>query len=105
MGERERMMRRSLSSYFLAATVFTAAAAVTVGAPLSARAQEEDPEMTFDEDDAAKPPEDQPAEGEVEGEVQPTEVPEGEQPEPDGDIDLGTDPTLDAAARKTEASG
>src|SRR5688500_18177776 len=105
MGERHRMMRRSLSSWFLAVTVTASAVAITVGAPLSARAQEEDPEMTFDEDDAKKPPaEDQPAEGEVEGETAPSE-----EPEPDGgasaegEIDLGTDPTLSASAKSTEA--
>lgn len=105
MGERHRMMRRSLSSWFLAVTVAASAVAITVGAPISARAQDEDPEMTFDEDDAKKPPpaDDQPAEGEVEGET----TLEAE-PEPtggaEGEIDLGTDPTLSASAKATESS-
>lgn len=99
------MMRRSLSSWFLAVAAAATAVVFTVGAPSSARAQEEDPEMTFDEEEAAKPPEDQPAEGEVEGEtsVEGEPQPEGEV-SAEGEIDLGTDPTLSASAKSTEAA-
>ena len=98
------MMRRSLSSWFLAFSVAATGIAVTVGAPSSARAQEDEGEMTFDEDDAKKPPaEDQPAEGEVEGETAPSEEPtEGVEGSAEGEIDLGTDPTLTGAAQATE---
>ena len=100
------MMRRSLSSWFLAVSVAATGVAVTVGAPSSALAQkEEEPEMTFDEDEAKKPPaEDQPAEGEVEGETAPSEEPQPEgEVSGEGEIDLGTDPTLSASANATEA--
>jgi outer membrane beta-barrel protein len=101
------MMRRSLSSWFFAVSVAASAAAITVGAPISARAQDEDPEMTFDEDDAKKPPakqpDDQPEPGEVEGETAPSEEPEaGAEVSGEADIDLGTDPTLSASAKATE---
>src|SRR5690349_12872638 len=99
------MMRRSLSSWFLAISVAALGVAVTVGAPTSAFAQEDEGEMTFDEDEAKKPPaEDQPAEGEVEGETAPSEEPQPEgEVSAEGEIDLGTDPTLSASANATEA--
>jgi outer membrane beta-barrel protein len=98
-------MRRSLSSWFLAVSVAAIGVAVTVGAPSSAFAQDDEGEMTFDEDDAKKPPaEDQPAEGEVEGETAPSEEPtEGAEASADAEIDLGTDPTLSSSATATEA--
>jgi len=96
------MMRRSLWTWFLAASVATGAA----GGVRSAQAQEEEPEMTFEEDEAAPPEEDPGMEMEPEpgGEPEPTGEPEPGEPEP-GEIDLGADPTADPASLKVESSG
>ena len=92
MGEKHRMMRRSLWTWFLAASV-TAGVAGGFGPAAAQPAPEEEPEMTFEEDDAS-------------AEAVPEEVPEeaqpGAEPEPTDDIDLGADPTLSADAQKTE---
>jgi outer membrane beta-barrel protein len=89
------MKRRFMPSWFLAAAFTLVLALALGGAPGRAWAQpppaDEEPEMTFDEEDAKKPPSDQ--------EQQPEPEPE---PEASGEVKLGADPTSDSASRRTE---
>jgi outer membrane beta-barrel protein len=86
------MKRRSMPSWFLAAPL----AMALLAAPGLARAQpppaEPEPEMTFDEDEAAKQPEKQP---------EPEPEPEPE-PGDEGGVELGADPTATRGTRQTE---
>jgi outer membrane beta-barrel protein len=83
-------MRRSLWTWFLAASICL---------PASALAQEEEPEMTFEEDEAKQPPKEEP-------EPEPEPEPAGPEPEPGddaGQLDLGADPTADPSSGKLSA--
>jgi outer membrane beta-barrel protein len=99
------MKRRFMPSWFLAASFALAASAVATGQALAqppAQPEEEEPEMTFDEEEAKKPPA-KPGEGQAQpGEGEPEPEPEPSGAEAEGEIKLGADPTADAAARRTE---
>jgi len=106
------MKRRFVPPWFLAASFALAAALLAV--PGLAQAQEEDqPDMTFDEDEAKKqPPPNDPKQpgaqqpGAQQPGAQPGAQPAGgepePEPEPEGEVKLGADPTSDAATRHTE---
>src|SRR5687768_3328300 len=103
-GERHRMTRRSLtispsiSRWFLAVALPVLLVSDPAGAQPAGK--EDEPEMTFDEEEAKKPaaepaPEPEPAaEAEAGAEVS---------AEAGGEINLGVDTTADAASRKAEA--
>jgi outer membrane beta-barrel protein len=95
------MKRRFMPSWFLAASF--ALTLVTASSPRIAGAQEEEePEMTFDDEEAKKPPpkpgQKQPA-AQPEGEPEPEPEPEGSEPT---EVKLGADPTASTASRQTE---
>ena len=115
------MKRRFMPSWFLAASF--ALAAILGGPQRIARAQDEEPEMTFDPDETQKPPSDKDKKspdkgkakpgdkGETKGKAAPAagaQPPGGAaaqappEPEPEPEVKLGADPTADAAARRTE---
>jgi outer membrane beta-barrel protein len=97
------MKRCFMPSWFLAASLALASFLATL--PATARAQkpppkdDDEPEMTFDEDEVKKPPA-KPGTKPQAG--QPAPEPGKPEPEPEGEIKLGADPTASAASRKTE---
>lgn len=93
------MKRRFMPSWFLAASfALTFASGALPGLvwaqpPAPPPAGEEEPEMTFDEEEAKKPP----AQPEEQGEPEPEPGVEAE-----GELKLGADPTSNAASRRSE---
>lgn len=92
------MKRRFVPPWFvaapfaLAALFLAARIAAAQSAPPAGPAGDEEPEMTFDEDEAKKP---------AQSPQQPGPEPEPE-PGDDADVKLGADPTSDSATRQTE---
>src|SRR5688572_1643307 len=94
---RDIVMRCSLWTWFLAASICLPASALAQGKK-KAQPEGEEPEMTFEEDEAAKP-----AQPEPEPEPEPAGEPQPEPGDDTGALDLGADPTADPSEKKALA--